>query len=206
MVPSIRTRSSILVLLASLACDPQNSVECGEGTVEVDGRCVVDGGTSGASTANNGTPSKMDDRRPGDSNNDEDDGGADDGGEIGDDGDEIGDDGEADDGSTGEDTAGEPLYGPCPGMSDLECVQDAFRDEFCSSAINGCSAECLDDTDCGAVSDGTAVPRCERVSVGGFDEFEMCVLGCHANLVCPEGMECGSVEGEYERLQVCVWP
>mgnify|MGYP001195386886 CR=1 FL=1 len=193
--------ATVLAILGTQpGCASAEPPTCGEGTVERDGQCVV-GGTAGEGSS------------AGDASGDEpsaddvaDDGAADD---VADDAADGSGGGMADTGTaSGNDDGPAPgadPYGPCPGQSDFECSSDAhvYPDE-CRSELNGCSAGCGEDTDCAAPLGGTAVQRCELVSVPF--SAQLCVLGCPGDLVCPDGMTCRPLDGENGPNDICVWP
>lgn len=186
-----------------VACGSSSSegLECGEGTVEEDGACVVvneetdDGTSSGAASGG----------EPGGSTSDAGSGNAD-GGKVG---------STSSASATATDSAGDDApYGACPGGSDVECT--GF--ETCDTDLGMCTQSCSSDTDCRNPTGGTAIQRCENAG----DWSDICVIFCGVEgFECPSGMTCrdtmlcrgsegggsstGSGDCESPSLEICVW-
>lgn len=178
----------------------EEGLECGEGTVVVDGMCVASGDGGTGSGDGDGMPVF-------DGNSDADDSGGVSSPTLSD-GDDGGDD-DADDGAgggaddVGDDTGTAPPtggeYGPCPGGSDVECDGGT---PSCIESLNTCSASCFDDRGCPAGPDGTAVQRC-LLSLAGYQD--VCALSCEGGLQCPTGMVCDA-SYEVSEIAFCVNP
>ena len=193
------------------ACgDDPDSLDCGVGTVEVNGVCqIADTDAGSSSSSSTGDPAdsasvpvtgdSASATAPGSASESVTDSASE---TVTDSASETA---SSSSGSTGgEDSGGgdAPYYGPCPLGSDVECVQDANVSETCFGSLGTCSDPCTGDLSCPAPASGNAVQACQQ-------DVGLCILLCGEGVTCPSGMECAFLDDLIQLgsgAEVCTWP
>ncbi|MEM6994676.1 MAG: hypothetical protein AAF721_29445 [Myxococcota bacterium] len=216
----ILLRSACLSLLVAAGCDGADSLECGEGTVERDGACVVGGTGEDAGDTESGD---------GDGDGDGDGGGKASGVTFGGEGGDGGDGGDDDGGSGGESEPGECVGEPW-GCGQFEGDRACLAQDGCFPVLNcvGTESDCLDfsygSAECEAAphcysdtmqSGGTTLPGCwsyDWACADGDPDLESCeAFGgtCHAANTCegdPDSCEYVAYDqAGCEAQQGCFW-